>query len=277
MPLHQVRKDSIKSIVRKQRHWPVALSIGGSDSGAGAGIQADIKTFTAFKVHGTSVISGVTAQNPLRITDVQLTSSRLFRKQLEAVFGAFSVAAVKTGMMGSTRLMNELCDFFEQTKPPALVVDPVRFATSGSALLTGSGLKRARQRLFGVAALLTPNIAEGEDLLNTPIRTPAQLRNAARVLSDQFRCAVLMKGGHLPGSDSVDFFFDGKVELLLAAPRVKGVKTHGTGCVYSAAITACLALGHPLPEAVERAKHYVSGAIANHLKVGDFSVLNPLP
>jgi len=253
------------------------LTIAGSDSGGGAGIQADLKTFAALGVHGTSAVTGVTAQNPCGVRAVQACRPELVRAQLEAVFAELPPAAVKTGMLYCRGNISAVADFFRDRRGPPLVVDPVMAAASGDALLQRAAGSALRRQLLPLAALVTPNLPEAEALTGARITDVESMRRAARQLRQQYGCAVLIKGGHLPrGKEAVDIFYDGQAELLLTAPFVRGVRTHGTGCAYSAAIVACLALGSALPQAVARAKEYITRAIARSARAGRHDVLGHL-
>jgi len=257
----------------KRRQWPIALTIAGSDSGGGAGVQADLKTFAALGVHGTSAIACLTAQNPRRVLDVAPCSPKMLRQQIEAVFAELPPAAVKTGMLFSVGNIRVVVSFFQNWKwdkgNRKLVVDPVMVSTSGARLLQPAAEKVLKEKLLPLAALVTPNLDEAEILAQQKIRSPEQMRVAAREIHSNFGCAVLLKGGHLNNSlMAIDIFFDGKTELLLSAPFVKGVSTHGTGCTYSAAICAALALGHDLPAAVEVGKNSITEAILASYKIG---------
>jgi hydroxymethylpyrimidine/phosphomethylpyrimidine kinase len=259
---------------------PVALAIAGSDSGGGAGIQADLKTFAAFDVHGTSAITCVTAQNPREVLAVEGVSPRLLQQQLAAVFAELPPAAVKTGMLFSAANITIIAEFFKSSsrKKIPLIVDPVMVATSGATLLPSSAIKRLRDELLPLATLVTPNLAESAVLTGCRVASIEDMRRAAKTIYAQFGSAVLLKGGHLARSpEAVDIFFDGRTELLLATPRVAGIHTHGTGCTYSAAVCAVLALGNDLPRAVQLAKHFIAGAIANSYRVGAHFSLNHLP
>jgi hydroxymethylpyrimidine/phosphomethylpyrimidine kinase len=248
---------------------PVALAVAGSDSGGGAGIQADLKTFTALRVHGTSVITCLTAQNPRRVLAVEPCSPDMVRQQIEAVFEELRPAAVKTGMLFSVEIIRAVVDCFKDKRGIPLVVDPVMISTSGAVLLKPSAMKALREQLLPLATLITPNLDETEILTGHTIASVEDMRQAAQELQVRFGCAVLVKGGHLRGvRDAADIFFDGRTELLLNAPFVKGVSTHGTGCTYSAAIAAALALGHDLPRAVEIGKRHVTAAIARSYRIG---------
>ncbi len=259
----------------KKRVLPVALTIAGSDSGGGAGIQADLKTFAAVGVHGASVITCVTAQNPKRILGIQACAPGLVSQQLSAVFEELPPQAVKTGMLYSVDTIRTVTAFFAALKKrPPLIVDPVAVASSGTPLLQPKAGEVLREELLPFAALVTPNLAEAEAMTGCVVREPEEMRRAARLISKSFGCAALVKGGHLKGSrEAVDIFYDGRTELLLTAPFIKGLSLHGTGCAYSAAIAGFLALGFELPEAVGRAKGFVTQAIAQSVRVAGFDVL----
>lgn len=254
---------------------PCALTIAGSDSGGGAGIQADLKTFAALGVHGTSAITCVTAQNPRGVRGVQAIRPALVRQQIEAVGEELPPAAIKTGMLYDAGILREVIGFFRLGRRPPLVVDPVMVATSGARLLRPAALRLLRDQLLPLAALITPNLDEAALLVGRSFHDVEDLRSAARLLRERHGCAVLLKGGHLPGREAVDVFWDGREELLLSAPRVVGVSTHGTGCTYSAAITGYLALGCGLSAAVGMAKEHITQAIAQSVRVGKHAVLEP--
>jgi len=261
---------------------PVALTIAGSDSGGGAGIQADLKTFVALGVHGTSAIACLTAQNPRRVLGVEPCSPKMLRLQIEAVFEELPPAAAKTGMLFSATNIRVVVDFFRNRPSgigsPKLVVDPVMVSTSGARLLQPAAEKILCAKLLPLATLVTPNLDEAEILAGQKIRSPEDLRCAARTIHARHGCAVLVKGGHLRDStEAIDVFFDGETELLLAAPFVKGVSTHGTGCTYSAAICAALALGHDLPQAVALGKNFITAAIAGSHIIGKHFTLANFP
>lgn len=242
---------------------PVALTIAGSDSGGGAGIQADLRTFAAFGVHGASAITCLTAQNPRAISRLHPCPPKMVRAQIEAVFAWSPPAAAKTGLLYSAAIVREVVRFFRQTPGVPLVVDPVMVATSGRRLLQRDAVEILRRELLPLAALVTPNLAEAEVLIGKKIRTPEDLRAAARIIHQSCGCAALVKGGHLAGGNSaVDFLCGAEGEWMLSAPRIKGVALHGAGCVYSAAITAWLARGKSLPKSVELAKTHIANIIA---------------
>lgn len=259
----------------KRAVQPIALTVAGSDSGGGAGIQADLNTFAALGVHGTSAITCLTAQNPKGVLGVQAATPAMVRRQLEGVFAELPPTAVKTGMLYSTAIVRSVVAFFRDRKRPALIVDPVMVSTSGARLLKPSAVRAVCEELLPLATLVTPNLDEAELLLELRIRDEEGLREAARQVVERFGCAALIKGGHLRGTrEAVDIFNDGKTELLLTAPFVRGVSTHGTGCTYSAAIAAACAKGVPLPEAVQLGKQFITGAIAESQRIGRHFVLN---
>jgi hydroxymethylpyrimidine/phosphomethylpyrimidine kinase len=261
--------------MQTRKQLPVALTIAGSDSGGGAGIQADLKTFAALGVHGTSAITCITAQNPEAVRGIQACSAAIVRSQMEAVFDAFSPNAVKTGMLYSAPIIRVLAEFFHRRPRLPLVVDPVMVSTSGAPLLRPAAVKVLRTELLPLAMLVTPNLHEAEILVGEKLISVADLRTAARELHKRFGCAALVKGGHLRGlKEAVDIFYDGRQELLLSAPFIRGVNTHGTGCTYSAAIAGHLARGCPLPRAVQQAKEYITQAIAQSQTAAGHSVLN---
>ena len=256
--------------------FPVALTIAGSDSGGGAGLQADLKTFAALRVHGTSVVTCITAQNPVRVSSVEPCTPQIVRRQLEAVFDELPPGAAKTGMLYSEQIILQVARFLNRHRVP-LVVDPVMVATSGARLLRPAAVRVLRAKLLPLATLITPNLDEAETLLNVRLSSVEDLRFAAKALHALFGSAVLVKGGHLRGlREAADVFFDGSEELLLTAPFIQNVKTHGTGCVYSGAITAFLARGLSLPEAVARAKNFVTQAITHSARIGSHLVLNSI-
>jgi hydroxymethylpyrimidine/phosphomethylpyrimidine kinase len=263
---------------RRHAAWPIALTIAGSDSGGGAGLQADLKVFQSLRTHGTTAITCLTAQNPAGVTAVEPVSPEFLRAQLLAVFSELRPAAAKSGMLWSVELVREVVRWWTTPHQPPLVVDPVMIATSGSVLLRPDAVAAIRDELLPLAAIATPNLDEAAHLLGSPLNSVDDLRAAARELHARHRCAFLVKGGHLKNSaKAVDIFWDGTRELILAAPFVHGVSTHGTGCTYSAAIAAHLARGHSLPSAVRAAKETITRAISDSVRIGAHWALHPSP
>jgi hydroxymethylpyrimidine/phosphomethylpyrimidine kinase len=266
----------------KRKQLPVALTIAGSDSGGGAGIQADLKTFAALGVHGASAIACLTAQNPRRVLAVESCSPKMLLRQIKAVFEELNPVAVKIGMLYSVENIRIVAGFFRDSKfqmpNSKLVVDPVLVSTSGARLLQPAAEKILKEKLLPLAALVTPNLGEAEILAGFKIHSPEKMRAAARVIHSRHGCAVLLKGGHLKNSRAaIDVFFDGETELLLSTPFVRGVSTHGTGCTYSAAICAALALGHNLPSAVQAGKKFITAAISGSYRIGKHFALGNFP
>lgn len=242
---------------------PVALTIAGSDSGGGAGIQADLKTFHHFGVYGTSALTLITAQNTVGVREVHLLPPELVAAQIEAVAGDFELRAAKTGALGSEELIEAVATGAAEHAIPNLVVDPVMISKHGDPLLPKGAVDTLERRLFPLAALVTPNLREAAELLGAPVENEDRMRDAARAVCDLGAAAVLVKGGHLPGEEAVDLFYDGAEFLRLAAPRLDTPHTHGTGCTCSAAIAALLARGETLVDAVRQAKDFLSRAIGS--------------
>ena len=245
----------------------VALTIAGSDSGGGAGIQADLHTFAAHGLHGTCAITAVTAQNSVAVTRYVALDPEMVVAQIDAVADDMAVAAAKTGMLANAGIVEAVAAAVARRRLPFLVVDPVMVAKSGDRLLDPAA-EAAYERLFPLATVLTPNLPEASALLGRPVHTRDDMRRAARDLRARGPRAVVVKGGHLQEGDAVDVFCDGERLVELPAPRIDTANTHGTGCTYSAAIAARLALGHELLDAVRGAKDYLTEAIRRSYKVG---------
>jgi hydroxymethylpyrimidine/phosphomethylpyrimidine kinase len=245
----------------------VALTIAGSDSGGGAGIQADLKTFAAHGLHGACAITAVTAQNSVRVTDYVALEPRMVVAQIEAVTSDMTVAAAKTGMLANRGIIEAVARVASEWSVPFLVVDPVMVAKGGDRLLDRQAEQAYVERLFPLATVLTPNLSETEALLTRPVRTLEDMKAAARELHRRGVRAVVVKGGHLPG-DAIDIFFDGTRLEELTAPRIATANTHGTGCTYASAIASRLALGEELLDAVRGAKAYLTEAIRRSYSVG---------
>lgn len=261
-----------------RKSLPIALTIAGSDSGGGAGIQADLKTFAALGVHGTSVITCLTAQNPRRVLRVEPCSPRMLGRQLEAVFSELPPAAIKTGLLFSAQNIRLVATFLKNSNDGRhLVVDPVMVSTSGTRLLARDAMTVLQKQLLPLATLLTPNLDEAAILAEAPINAVEMMGVAARIIHSRYGCAVLLKGGHLrDAKEAVDILFDGKNEWRLACPFIRGVATHGTGCTYSAAICAALARGKSLPQAAQIGKDYITQAIAGSRRIGAHYTLGPV-
>lgn len=237
---------------------PIALTIAGSDSSGGAGIQADLKTFTAFGVYGASVITALTAQNTRGVHGVEAVSPAFVVAQMDAVFSDLDVAAAKTGMLATADIVTAVAARLAAGRRLPLVVDPVMVATSGDALLAPDAVEAVRRMLLPLASLVTPNLPEAARLLGCGVAaTDAEIARQAEAIHALGCGAVLIKGGHGGCEDSVDHLYDGTRLQRFALPRVDTRHTHGTGCTLSAAITALLAQGAALQDAVARAKSFV--------------------
>lgn len=248
------------------RQIPVALTIAGSDSSAGAGIQADLKTFSALGVYGLTAITCVVAETPGKVTRIQDLGTDIVREQMEVLLRGFPIAAIKTGMLYSSEIISAVArTLTRRAKKIPLVVDPVMVATSGDTLLQSGAIARYENELFPLATLITPNLDEAAQLLGMRIKTITRMRSAGKKLAEKYRVPILLKGGHLAGDEAIDLLFVGDKVLEFSAPFVRGVSTHGTGCTYSAAITAGLACGFDLEKSIRRAKEFVSATIAQHL------------
>jgi hydroxymethylpyrimidine/phosphomethylpyrimidine kinase len=238
-----------------------ALTIAGSDSGGGAGIQADLKTFTAHGVFGTSAVTAITAQNTLGVTAWQAVPADLVTAQIEAIAGDIGVDGVKTGMLANAAIVEAVAAAIESLDLPRVVVDPVMMAKGGARLLDDEAVGTMLTELIPRAYLVTPNAEEAAALAGVPVRTLNDAREAAKRIAALGPAAVIVKGGHLDSADAIDILYDGRDLIELRAERIKTRHTHGTGCTFSSAIAANLALGFPLGEAVAKAKTYLTEAI----------------
>lgn len=236
------------------------LSIAGSDSSAGAGVQADLKTFAWQGVYGLSAITAVTAQNTRRILAVSPVAPELVAAQIDAVAADFQIAAAKTGLLATGPIVTAVADALARHGLQPLVVDPVVAASTGHPVLDAAGLEAIRVRLLPLATVVTPNLDEAEILLVRPVRTLTDMRDAARALSQMGPRAVVIKGGHLRGAP-VDVVYAGGEFTELTGQRIATPHTHGTGCTFSAALAARLALGDRVPDAARAAKAYVERAL----------------
>ncbi|MEM0895830.1 MAG: bifunctional hydroxymethylpyrimidine kinase/phosphomethylpyrimidine kinase [Verrucomicrobiota bacterium] len=250
----------------RQENTPVALTIAGSDCSGGAGMQADLKTFTAFGVYGLTAVTGVVSEVPGKVSRIEAVGPSFLRDQLELLFEAFPVAAVKTGLLCSAPLVTATCDFLESLgdRLPPVVVDPVMVATSGDPLLATDAISAYQERLFQLASLITPNLSEAGYLLQQEVTSLDAMKIASRELHKRHGTDVLLKGGHLTGEVATDLLVHHQGEEEFSAPFTRGVNTHGTGCTYSAAIAAGLACGHDLISSIEHAKAFVSATIAHY-------------
>ena len=239
------------------------LTVAGSDSGAGAGIQADLKTFAACGVYGTSAITAVTAQNTMGVNAWQALEADLVIAQMEAVADDFGVEAVKTGMLANAAIVEAVAASIQELGLPNLVVDPVMVAKGGDRLLDEDAIHALRLELLPRAEIVTPNVPEAEVLAGMSIRSLQEMREAGRRILALGPRVVVVKGGHLEGPESIDLVISDDDHFELRGKRIPGVHTHGTGCTFSAAITAFLARGDAARPALEKARAYLEGAIAH--------------
>ena len=244
-----------------------ALTIAGSDSSGGAGIQADIKTMTVNGVFAMSAVTALTAQNTTGVTGIMEVSPEFLKEQLDCVFTDIRPDAVKIGMVSSPGLIEAIADKLKEYGAENIVVDPVMVATSGARLISQDAVEVLKKRLLPMADVLTPNIPETEVLSGMEVKTPEDMERAAALIGESCRCAVLVKGGHQHNDANDLLYRDGKIRWFYGK-RIDNPNTHGTGCTLSNAIAANLAKGFCLEEAVERAKSYLSGALAAMLDLG---------
>lgn len=250
---------------------PLALTIAGSDCSAGAGIQADLKTFTALGVYGLTAVTCIVAEVPRNVSRIEPVTARMVREQIEVLLKNFRVGAIKTGLLCSAEIVCAVAQTIQDGEKKTVrsipfVVDPVMIATSGDNLLGPEAVESYKNKLFPLATLITPNLDEAALLLETTIIDRKQMENAAKALAKKYRASILLKGGHLQGDKAIDLLFHNGELTEFSVPFVRGVETHGTGCTYSAAIAASLAFGFSLEQAIKRAKKFVTESIALHLR-----------
>ena len=246
----------------------IALTIAGSDSSGGAGIQADLKTFAALGVYGTSAITAITAQSTAGVVEAAVLSADLVTAQIEAIAGDIDIDAVKTGMLGDAAVVEAVAATIKELELPLVVVDPVLASTSGIRLLDDDGVQMLCAELLPLARVVTPNLPEAEVLSGKRIVSDDDVREAARRIHDLGASAIIITGGHRPGEAVTDVLFDGRAFTEFRTPRVETQDVHGTGCTFASAVAAHLALGRTLEEAAELAQQYVAGAIQRSLAIG---------
>ncbi len=248
---------------------PIALTIAGSDSSGGAGVQADLKTFAALGVYGASVITALTAQNTNGVSGIHLVPADFVTAQMDAVFGDLDVKAVKIGMVAQLATIDAIVTALKRWSPKHIVLDPVMVATSGDRLLAADAIEALRTKLIPRASLITPNLPEAAALLGEPVaESGAAMESQGKRLLAMGSAGVLIKGGHGQGAESIDYLVSGNGVIALAAPRIATKNTHGTGCSLSSAIAAGLARGQDMETAVRHAKVWVSAAIAAADRLG---------
>ena len=244
-----------------------ALTIAGSDSSGGAGIQADIKTMTANHVYAMSAITALTAQNTTGVTDIMEVTPKFLAEQLDSIFTDINPDAIKTGMVSSSELIETIADKLTEYHAKNIVVDPVMVATSGARLISEEAIGTLKSKLLPLATVITPNIPEAEVLSEMEIKTEADMEKAAETICNTLGCAVLLKGGHQLNDANDLLYFDDHYQWF-CGKRINNPNTHGTGCTLSSAIASNLAKGFDLETSVERAKDYISGALAAMLDLG---------
>jgi len=253
-----------------------ALTIAGSDSGGGAGIQADLKSFAAAGVYGTSVITSVTSQNTKGVTDIVNLPLSSIESQIDAIFTDFNISCVKTGMLSNAEIIKTVSDKLQNYNVKKLVVDPVMVAKGGSRLLQENAVKTLVESLIPQAYIITPNIEEAEFLLDCKIHTEEEMKKGAKELIKMGSEFVLLKGGHLKSEYANDILVGANTELSFTSEKVDSKNTHGTGCTYASSIAAYLSKGFDIEKAVQRSKIYIYGAISNSRKLGIGSGHGPL-
>lgn len=247
-----------------------ALTIAGSDSSGGAGIQADLKTMTMNGVFGMSAVTALTAQNTMGVTGIMEVTPEFLEMQIQAVFEDIRPDAVKIGMVANSNLIRVIAKCLKTYKAEKIIVDPVMVATSGSRLLKEDAIYTLEQELLPLATLVTPNIPEAEILAGTKIENREDMEKAAKEISDRYQCSVLLKGGH-DRNDANDLLYQNGKVCWFEGKRIENLNTHGTGCTLSSAIASNLAKGFSLERAIERAKEYISGALGAMLDLGNGS------
>ncbi len=244
------------------------LTIAGSDSGGGAGIQADLKTFCAFGVYGVTAITAVTAQNTYEVVSITALEPVAIYDQIKAVAEDIGVDAVKTGMLFNAEIIEVVAEAIKNLSLPHLVVDPVMVSKSGRLLLETNAIRTLKEKIFPLAQVVTPNLNEASVLSGMPVNTIEEMKESAHIIYQMGPKFVLMKGGHLSGEEMVDILFDGKKEFIFSVKKQMTKNTHGTGCTYSAALTALLALGYETSAAVKIVRQYMDLVIQHSLSLG---------
>lgn len=253
---------------------PVALTIAGSDCSAGAGLQADLKTFQHFGVFGLTAVTCVVAETPAVVRSVHAVPPAVLQDQLHVLLESFPVAAIKTGMLFSKAHIVAVTEILSKYRGIPLVIDPVMIASTGDPLLEDNAIIAYKERLFPLATVITPNLDEAEVLWGAAVRDEATMERAAAELSARHGCAVLLKGGHLGGPECADLLWQSDLPTWCRAARIEGAASHGTGCTLSAAITAELAMGKDLHEAVLSSKAYLGKTLAGSFAWGNIAALN---
>ena len=264
--------------MQKKLAFPLAMTIAGSDSGGGAGVQADLRTFSYFRVYGTSAITAVTFQNPLEVTGIEPLSPSAVKEQIQTVMKELSVSAVKTGMLFSEEIIEAVCEALKSFHG-ALVVDPVMVSTSGKKLLRDSAVQTLCDRLLPMASWITPNLSEAEVLTGMKIVSREDGIRATRLCAERWGCSVVLKGGHSDEKNASDVVFHKGELRLFSTPRVEVRRNsdHGTGCTFSAALTALLAKGEEWESAVHQAKAFVTASLLGAVPLSESGIHGMFP
>lgn len=265
------RASSKKNVQDRTEAPPVALTIAGSDSSAGAGVQADLKTFSALGVYGLTAVTCIVAEIPGKVSRIEPVGTEVVGEQIKVLGKAFQIAAMKTGLLCSAEIISAVAKAIYDAGTSVaqripLVVDPVFVASSGDSLLEPVAIETYEKELFPLATLITPNLDEAGRLLGTKVEDPQSMHHSGKELEKRFGTGILLKGGHLAGDRAVDLLFVGGRVVEFSAPFVRSVATHGTGCTYSAAITAGFAKGLSLEKAITQAKKFVTESIEHHFR-----------
>ena len=249
---------------------PICMTIAGSDSGGGAGIQADLKTFGSLDCYGVSAVTSVTAQNTVGVSDIHIIPNTVLKNQINSIIKDIGFDAVKTGMLPEESTVIHIAKLLGESSNLRLVIDPVIVATSGDVLISSKAIKALKQKLFPLATIITPNLSEAEELTEMKIKSKEDIYKACKILNNYGPKSVVIKGGHFFKSDvSEDVFYDGNKFESFSVKRINTSSTHGTGCTFSAAITAFLARGEELIASVKLSKEYVTEAINKAYKIGE--------
>lgn len=260
-------KEARRTGLTEQKRIAKCMTIAGSDSGGGAGIQADLKTFAAFGVYGTSVITAITAQNTYEVTAIQPIDPDLIMSQFQAILADIGTDAIKIGMLFNADIVTSVASMIRNSNPRNIVLDPVMVSKSGDNLLRRDCVDLMRSELLPLATVVTPNIPEAEELTGLKVSTTGSMATAAQAIIEMGAQSVILKGGHMEG-DPIDYFFDGKNSIELVSKRIDTDNTHGTGCTFSSAVAANLALGMDLQESTRIAQSYVYDSIDPGFNIG---------
>jgi len=259
----QKNQETMKHNDETNHRIRAIMTIAGSDCSAGAGMQADLKTFQHFGLHGLTAVTCIVSETANLVRRVDAVEPAMMADQIELLLESFPLEVVKTGMLGSAEHVSRVAEIFSKYPEIKLVIDPVMVASTGTALIEQEAIEAYREKLLSLAHIMTPNLPEAGTLLGKSITSPSGMSDAARELSENYGCAVLLKGGHLEGDECTDILFDGETEHCFNSPRLKTSASHGTGCTLAAAVASLLARGENLPSAVASAKAYLNRCLSD--------------